>query len=81
MADLTLARSGLTDDVKLADFGLAIMNTSSMASAGGTKAGTAWYFSPEKANGKKASPGPVDMWAVGCALVELILGQRLGSPL
>ena len=68
-------------DVKVGDFGLAVVVTASMSSAGATMAGTEWYYSPEKARGMLASRGPVDMWAVGCVMLELLTGTRLGGPI
>ena len=44
-------------------------------------AGTAWYLAPEQESKKPARMGPVDMWAAGCTLLELVLGKRLGGPL
>ncbi|KAJ1470843.1 kinase-like domain-containing protein, partial [Baffinella frigidus] len=39
-------------DVKLADFGLAVVLTPSKASTNNTTAGTECYYAPEKANGR-----------------------------
>ena len=68
-------------DVKVADFGVAVAVKTCMPSAGATMTGTEWYYSPEKARGWLASRGPVDMWAVGCVMLELLTSKRLGGPL
>ena len=80
--------SGPAPDVKLADFGLACVMSSSAggsrrASArghGGGAPGSPFYASPEKAKGESYG-GKDDAWAAGCVLAELATGARLAGPL
>jgi tRNA A-37 threonylcarbamoyl transferase component Bud32 len=70
--------------VKLVDFGLATVLTSSMGScvparAGGGGPGSPAYSSPEKAQGHSYGSKD-DMWAAGCVLAELATGTRLRGP-
>ncbi|CAI4225133.1 unnamed protein product [Auanema sp. JU1783] len=63
------------DMVKLADFGFArIINTSEMYT---DYVATRWYRSPELLVGDTSYGPPVDVWAVGCVLAELITGEAL----
>ena len=69
-------------DVKLADFGLAVVVESSAASAAQSKKGTTIYFSPEKARCTGwIEAGKADLWAVGCVLAELVEGELLVGSL
>eukprot|EP00292_Cryptomonas_paramecium_P033739 CAMPEP_0113723680 /NCGR_PEP_ID=MMETSP0038_2-20120614/38586_1 /TAXON_ID=2898 /ORGANISM="Cryptomonas paramecium" /LENGTH=204 /DNA_ID=CAMNT_0000653353 /DNA_START=282 /DNA_END=892 /DNA_ORIENTATION=- /assembly_acc=CAM_ASM_000170 len=68
-------------DVKLADFGVAAV----AASTGGTTSfsgakGTAFYFAPEQADGRTYGRG-VDVWALGCILLELASAVPLPGPI
>jgi hypothetical protein len=70
--------------VKLVDFGLATVLTSSMgtcvsARAGHGGPGSPAYASPEKAQGQSYGSKD-DMWAAGCVLAELATGARLKGP-
>jgi serine/threonine protein kinase len=70
--------------VKLVDFGLATVMTSSMGScvparAGHGGPGSPAYASPEKAQGLSYGCKD-DMWAAGCVLAELATGVRLRGP-
>ena len=78
---------GATSDVKLADFGLACVMSSSGGSLQRTSVrghggapGSPAYSSPEKAKGQSYG-GKDDTWAVGCVLVELGTGIRLSGPI
>ena len=84
--NILLSESGdaATPRVKLADFGLACITTSSRASVRATKSGragpgSAAYMSPEKAQGLGYGSKD-DMWAAGCVLWELAAAARLDSP-
>ena len=69
-------------EIKLADFGLAILVESSAGSAMQSKKGTDKYFSPEKARGAgRYAAGKSDTWAAGCVLVELVACELLPGPL
>ncbi len=65
---------------KIADFGLSAQITSSAASKRNSKGGTTIYFSPERGNGDKYDE-KVDMWALGCISIEMVLEQRLADPI
>ncbi|PIO65524.1 kinase domain protein, partial [Teladorsagia circumcincta] len=63
------------DVVKLADFGFArIINPQEMYT---DYVATRWYRSPELLVGDTVYGPPVDIWAVGCVLAELITGEAL----
>uniref|UniRef100_A0A1I7XLJ6 cyclin-dependent kinase n=1 Tax=Heterorhabditis bacteriophora TaxID=37862 RepID=A0A1I7XLJ6_HETBA len=63
------------DMVKLADFGFArIINPTEMYT---DYVATRWYRSPELLVGDTIYGPPVDIWAVGCVLAELITGEAL----
>ena len=65
---------------KIADFGLSAQITSSAASKRNSKGGTTIYFSPERGHGDKYDE-KVDMWALGCISIEMVLEQRLADPI
>jgi serine/threonine protein kinase len=65
---------------KIADFGLSAQITSSAASKRNSKGGTSIYFSPERGHGDKYDE-KVDMWALGCISIEMVLEQRLADPI
>jgi serine/threonine protein kinase len=68
--------------VKIADFGLAILINSDVASRAQSTTGTAVYFSPEKAiGGVEGYNSKSDMWAVGCVLLEVVTCSRLLRPI
>jgi hypothetical protein len=64
--------------VKLADFGIAVPADPGTADAGriepGPLIGTSAYISPEQVMGRPAGPAS-DMYALGCALYELLIGR------
>jgi hypothetical protein len=69
-------------DVRLLDFGLALMQDESTLTARGDVPGTLAYISPERLNGEPARPA-ADVWAVGVMLWESLTGQHPfwdGSP-
>ena len=65
--------------LKISDFGLA-KQLSTAISKLSNRGGTLHYFSPEQARGEKYS-FPVDMWAAGCIILEIVLGEVLKEPL
>ncbi|HEY6030857.1 MAG TPA: serine/threonine-protein kinase, partial [Gaiellaceae bacterium] len=70
-------------DVRLLDFGLALMQDESTLTARGDVPGTLAYISPERLSGEPARPA-ADVWAVGVMLWESLTGQHPfwdGSPL
>jgi serine/threonine protein kinase/tetratricopeptide (TPR) repeat protein len=60
--------------VKIMDFGVARLATSSMTGTGSI-VGTADYMSPEQVKGEHVD-GRSDLFSVGCMLFELLTGQR-----
>ncbi len=76
---LSWSKSKQRHEAKLADFGLAVMQSSTAASQLKSRVGTSTHFSPERAHGEGYGK-PADMWAVGCILLEIVLGQPLTEP-
>lgn len=70
--NLMVTRRGV---VKIIDFGLACRN-SSAGTFVTTKTGTPMYASYEKTNGCPYD-GRDDVWAIGCIILELLLGKTL----
>lgn len=60
-------------DVKLLDFGIAVMTADDALPHSGVIAGTAAYMSPEQARGKPVDKR-TDIWAFGCVLYEMLSG-------
>jgi tRNA A-37 threonylcarbamoyl transferase component Bud32 len=62
---------------KVADFGLAKLETGSDVTATGAVMGTPAYMSPEQAGGNTKFVGPqADVWALGVILYECLTGER-----
>lgn len=68
--NILLNRSG---EVKVADFGIAIVADADRTSPGGMIPGTLRYLSPEQARGSEATAAS-DIWAAGAVLSELLTG-------
>ncbi|CAM9371068.1 unnamed protein product [Ectocarpus fasciculatus] len=62
-------------DLRLIDLGNAVFAADTVP---GVTAGTPSYLSPEASGGLAWGP-PVDVWAVGCVLHEILTGERVGS--
>ena len=77
---LSWSKSKQRLEAKLADFGLAVVQSSTAASQLKSRVGTHTHFSPERAHGEGYGK-PADMWAVGCILLEIVLGQPLTEPI
>jgi len=60
---------------KVLDFGLAKTNHSTMLTRMGSTLGTVAYMSPEQARGEEVDHR-ADVWALGCVLYEMIVGQH-----
>lgn len=71
----------LVDDscvVKLADFGISISQNEvekSVRESNTPGMGTLWYMAPEILLGSTMYTAAVDIWSVGCVIVEIVLGQ------
>jgi hypothetical protein len=81
-ANILLA-DGPAIDVRLLDFGLALMQDEHTLTARGDVPGTLAYISPERLSGEAARPA-ADVWAVGVILWEALAGRHpfwTGSPL
>mmetsp|Transcript_27826 Transcript_27826/g.24621 ORF Transcript_27826/g.24621 Transcript_27826/m.24621 type:complete len:138 (+) Transcript_27826:578-991(+) len=59
----------------IADFGVATKVIGKNSNTNRTNTGTAWYMAPEVIKNDPYSY-PVDIWALGCILFELISGKR-----
>ena len=70
-----LLANGPTVEVKLFDFGLAVMHEEETLTAVGDIPGTLAYISPERLKGRPAAPA-ADVWAVGVLLWEALAGQH-----
>lgn len=68
--NILLNRAG---EVKVADFGIAIVADADRTSPGGMIPGTLRYLSPEQARGSEATAAS-DLWAAGAVLSELLTG-------
>lgn len=73
-ANILLNNSG---EVKIADFGLARQISYLPQMLYTNKVVTLWYRAPEILLGSQDYGTPVDIWSVGCVLVELITGEVL----
>lgn len=62
-------------DLRLIDLGNAVFAADTVP---GMTAGTPSYLAPEAREGLAWGP-PVDVWAVGCVLYEIITGTRVGA--
>lgn len=70
-ANLLLGGDG---QVKLADFGIAHVESSTLTQVG-TVLGTPGYMAPEQIRGEPVD-GRADLWAIGVVLYELLTGER-----
>ncbi len=73
-ANVMLTSSG---QVKVMDFGIAraVADTSASMTQTAAVIGTAQYLSPEQARGEKTVDNRSDIYAAGCLLYELLVGQ------
>jgi len=67
----------LSDDgqIKVMDFGLARLQSTSQRSSSGAVLGTAYYMAPEQIQGRSDVDGRVDQYAIGVLLYEMLSGQ------
>ncbi len=73
-SNILLSRAGLP---KVADFGLAKINTEMTATATGKVKGTPAYIAPEIWKGGREFLPTCDLFAVGCMLYEMVMLSRL----
>ena len=71
-ANLFLAEDGR---VKVGDFGLARDLNNSRLTMDGQTVGTCRYMPPEQIGGEAELSGATDLYAVGCILYEMLVGQ------
>jgi len=71
-ANLFLAEDGT---VKVGDFGLARDLTSTRLTLEGTTVGTCRYMPPEQITGDAKLTGATDLYALGCILYEMLIGD------
>lgn len=71
-ANLFLAEDGL---VKVGDFGLARDMNNSRLTIDGQTVGTCRYMPPEQIAGEAGLSGATDLYAVGCILYEMLVGE------
>ena len=65
--------------IKLLDFGIATVRSSEREADAGSShpsTGTPAYLAPEQLRGGRAADHRADIWALGCVLYELIVGER-----
>lgn len=63
--------------VKVLDFGIAKLTREDRPlTAEGTQIGTPGYMAPEQVEGRREVGAPVDVFALGCILYEILCGQR-----
>jgi serine/threonine protein kinase/tetratricopeptide (TPR) repeat protein len=83
--NIFLARKGDDVEVKLIDFGLALMaDRATRMTAAGEIMGTLYYLSPEQARGVEETTSATDLYAIGVVLYELLTGRppfRAEKPL
>jgi mitogen-activated protein kinase kinase kinase 17/18 len=65
---------GTDDHVKIADFGAAVLNSSTHNEKSALFSGTPAFMAPEVARGEKHSPA-ADIWALGCTIIEMATGK------
>ncbi|KAJ1294639.1 hypothetical protein BS78_01G160800 [Paspalum vaginatum] len=63
--------------LKICDFGLATPSRLPFPEEDPSRVGTMWYRAPELVMGCRSYGTPVDMWALGCVMFELLTGQLL----
>ncbi|KAJ1295461.1 hypothetical protein BS78_01G226200 [Paspalum vaginatum] len=63
--------------LKICDFGLATPAHLPFPEEDPSRVGTMWYRAPELVMGRRRYGAPVDMWALGCVMFELLTGQLL----
>ena len=69
---------GLDDTAKLGDFGLCVHGKSIVTKTKYSVVGTDCYMAPELHKGKLFQKGKSsDIWALGCVLLEMLLGTAL----
>ncbi|RPI87783.1 MAG: hypothetical protein EHM42_04905, partial [Planctomycetaceae bacterium] len=70
--NLLLTRAG---QIKLSDFGLALVAAETKLTAAGKTVGSLPYMAPEQIHGKLPLSAQTDLYALGCTLYEMISGK------
>lgn len=70
--NLLLTRAG---QIKLSDFGLAMVAAETKLTAAGKTVGSLPYMAPEQIHGKLPMSAQTDLYALGCTLYEMVSGK------
>ena len=71
-ANFLLTKEG---KLKLSDFGLAIVASGNKLTASGKTVGSFRYMAPEQIRGKPETVAQTDLYALGCVLFQMIVGE------
>ena len=66
----------LDDDIKISDFGIAVLNHTNSSKSASNAKGDLHYMAPERLNNEPRS-AENDIWCVGATFVTMVTGQRL----
>lgn len=70
-----------TDQIKLSDFGLALLTAGQHLTADGKTVGTLLYMSPEQISGSPPESAQSDLYALGCVFYEMLTGRPVFTAL
>lgn len=70
-----------SDQVKLGDFGLALLTAGQHLTADGKTVGTLLYMAPEQIKGDPPESAQTDLYALGCVLYEMLTGRPVFTAL
>lgn len=69
------------DQIKLGDFGLALLTVGQHLTADGKTVGTLLYMAPEQISGSPPESPQTDLYSLGCVFHEMLTGKPLFSAL
>lgn len=69
------------DQVKLADFGLALLTAGQHLTADGKTVGTLLYMAPEQISGNPPESPQTDLYSLGCVFYEMLTGKPVFNAL